>query len=840
MRSKYFLCLGLISLGTFFSTTNTQVLTTVIENDRSVDTTLTEAASPSIPLASTTYQEKSKLQLYQSIFPLIANLNVSSDMAKKVIDRFLMDVVDVTINTTRLTTPQVSSVVATIINADSSLEPHINNLKNQTTPSAVALRQSLTNYRTTFQTKQTALNAKIKTQNDFLNQLNQARAIQATQLSSRVNSYQNMLNQVSQSILIDVQQEYFNDLSRLISYAVQAKRTTQENQAIKNLLDNAARLLPDRIDLINSFRTALAQQDQLIPPGTSIFAPTQQTGFTTTTTTTATPFTSSLTSIPQTTQSSFASFSSSTPTAFPAQTIPAALPMPTTLALAAPAPVQAAPPIVQAVRPRTQPTPTAEVLPSPPAAPQAVTSRPKPPKHSKPASRDKPKSKEPVSQKKPRGKAAIAKITAAVKPVIKPADKSATPRALTKEQQKQASLAALVKEFPTIKASLESSTDFLQIISTCQKAITLLSTKIKPEQKLTLKQLLAQRIPQLYNERANRAAQEISALAALLQTLSKNKETVALASQKQLETINALAAITIALSQKNPTQQLASFVTATQSLTPNIDRYEKQLFMDGIATLFNTRKTLTKAEQAQLQNIFATLTSKQSRKKKIFEAATYQQFENWAHITQCTVTLTAPTPQKTFKDLVRLYQGTLPYISRQEAAYEREFFIANTLPSLFAHRGNVKLSDIRSLRSFFDKTVKTPNLLAANQVPTLMFWLQELTNAQSIATHEKTYLEALIDRATASKNTATYSNALALFTQHTNISVRKAFIIALNALFSQRNTQPVIDKQQLLNLLDEVGKKKLTPAMLFLSTNQKTKLSEWQATLIAEMRQGRQ
>jgi hypothetical protein len=47
---------------------------------------------------------------------------------------------------------------------------------------------------------------------------------------------------------------------------------------------------------------------------------------------------------------------------------------------------------------------------------------------------------------------------------------------------------------------------------------------------------------------------------------------------------------------------------------------------------------------------------------------------------------------------------------------------------------------------------------------------------------------------------------------------------------------PAVDRRQLSHLLEEVGRKKLTPATPFLSPNQKTKLREWQATLASEIR----
>lgn len=850
MKNKYFSFTRLIVFCLFLPVTNAQVLTTVQENDRSVDAKLAEATSPLIPLVSASFQEKGKLQTYQSIVPFIVNLNISIDMVKKVVDRFILDVVDVMLNTTKITNLQLSDTSTTIKAIYDGLDAYLISLKNQSGTTIAAQRQIITTCRTTLLTKQQAMAAKIKTQNDFLTTLAQARNIPAAQFLSRINSYQNMLNQVSQTIGEDGRQEYLNDFSSIISYALKARRTPQDNTALKNLLDNATRLLPDKTDLFNSFRTALAQQDQQIPPGTSIFAitPTSQT------------FSSSTASSPFATTSASQGIggqsSLSTPTG--TTSLSSTLPSPS-IPLSQPQVAQTqqqSTPIQSQVAPLQMPTTSTR----PPLAPASTTvALARAPSAELPVA-PRSSSKEPKARssetgstqvastpKKPRGKAAVAKkpATASKTPAQKTASqKAATPKApaskgLTKQQKEQAVLAALVKELPTIKANLEKATDFMQIIATCTRTITLLSAKIKPEEKLILKQLLAQRIPQLYNERANRTEQETGALATLLQTISKNKEVVALVSQKQLETATALAHITVALNKKNPVQQIASFNTAAQALTPNIDRYEKQLFMDGVATLFSARKTFTTAELAQVQKIFADLASKASRKKKIFNAAAYKQFETWEHITQSRLTLTAPTPQKTFRDLVILYQGTLPHISRPEASHEREVFIANTLPALFAHRGNVKLPEFKVLRTFFDKTVKTPNLLAANQVPTVMFWLQELTNAQSIATREKTYLESLIEKATASRNPATYSSALALFTQHTHTNTRKAFIVALNTLFSQRNTQPLVDKQQLISLLEEVGKKKLTPATLFLSPNQKMKLSEWQATLTAEMKQGK-
>ncbi len=406
------------------------------------------------------------------------------------------------------------------------------------------------------------------------------------------------------------------------------------------------------------------------------------------------------------------------------------------------------------------------------------------------------------------------------------------------KSQPQPNLTA-IKDLAAVKLTLETSLDYLSIIAAGTKAVALLTTKITPQEKTMLKKLLAQRISQFYNERANKSMQEITALSNLFQAVAQNKESAPLVSKNQLATTNALAKIVAAKTQIKPTPKMTALNAAIPTMVSNIDRYEKQLFIDGVTTIFNTRKTLTKEELISAQKMFMELASPASRKQKTFDVITYQQFENWGHIIQSTLTLTAPQPQPTFKDLVILYQSTLPYIRLPEAAYERELFISNTMPALFTHRGNVKLDEIQALSVFFDTTIKTPNLLAANQLPSVMLWAQELTTAQSIATQKKTYLEALIDQALATKNLTSYSSALALFTQHTNANARKAFIIALNTLFVQRDTPPKINKQQLSNLLEEVGRKKLTASALFLSPNQKVKLNEWIATLGAEIKAGK-
>ncbi len=774
---------------------------------------LAKTALPTIPIFSDSPYQESKQKLYQTIMPLISSSGVSPEVAIKVINTFIADVAEASsLNTnTNITTAQLTELQTTLDAANNALTFHYEYLKRQ--PATKEISQFITDIKkgqAELNNKKTLTQNKLLAQLDFSKKLTVAQALPFAPLSTKINAYISLLGKIDVNILDETRQTILADISRLASLA---KGTDQA----KKLLDEAIRRLPERKDFFDTLKVAIEQQAAAakITPTAQLPKPLPVPDFI----------------IPESITPPMQIMSA------PVQ-ISAPPPAPSQRTVSQPAPVQI-----------SAPTPTpSQISAPPPAPPQRTVSQPAPVQTSAPTPTPSQKTAhplEPIQRKSPpvkiTDKQPIQKGTHG--PTIKAKDSmpyqainSSTPaKPGEKSQPSQLPIQSIEKDLASVKSTLETSLDSSNIIAAATTAINLLTKDIKPQDKEALKQLVARKISHIYNGRANKTTQETINLNKLFQAISNNKETVMLVSKKQIENVNILAKTLTAMDEKTDAQKATSFATCLEALTPNIDRYEKQLFLDGITTLFNTRKKYAQKELEQLQKIFSSLSSEGSQQKKVFDVATYQQFANWNKIVQCTLTLLAPVPQKTFKDLVLLYQSTLPSLELQDAVYERELFSNNTLPALFEHRGNIKLNDINTLHAFFDKAVNTPNLLVASQVPENTQRLQELSAAKAIATEDKTYLEALINQALTTKSVPNYSNAIKLFTKHTEDSVRKAFIIALNSLYSKRDTPPLVNKQQLLNLLGEVDKKKITPAVPFLRASQKEKIKEWTTVLKTEL-----
>ncbi len=769
MKSKRLL-MALIQCLLFFPLCHSQTATPSLEETR-INSMLTEAASPTIPIFSSQQQEKSKFELYSNVMHLLSKPSIKPVTARKAIENFLEDITNVVINTPHVTQDQLTNVKKIVKQAEDILIMQAQQLKDNPITTANEHQDNIGENITQLLSKHRILSSKIKLQNDFLRLLKKTKLLPQQQLAVKIEHYKTILPQIDNNIIASSRQEYLNDLSQLASWA---KNSAYETAYVK-LLDDAMIHLPEQ-------KTTLTSLKSLFNPHT-------------------------LGLVAQNAPQPPADFNFLLPPPPPATTS----------------------------QPSSQ---TRLTLPPPPGVKKSLTStyQKKPTRSQK--KDKKTKSSRSIASKSKKTKSASKKIQKSLLPPS-PSAKSSPGKAKKTKKSKSAAKPKKSKktsrkvQLKKIPMPVVSAINYELIINECAKYIAHLATKISQEEKDQIKQFLKEILPKLYNERANKPLQEIQALKTLFSQVAKNKEIAPLIAKNQHETLNALIHITTARNQPNNADKIKWLYSALKALNSKTNDFEKQLFSDLIASLFNTRRTLTKNELTQLSQFLSTLTSKKTRKRKIFDAKTTASFEEYANIIQSTLTLTSPPPQRSFKDLVILYQKTIPALSYPNANYEREFFISRTLPALFSHRGNLKGDELKTLHTFFDKILKTPNVLAANQVPVMTLWQQEIAKAQTISTPTKTYLEGLITQAEATKNIANYTAALRLFTQHTAEPLRRAFIIAVNKLFIQRQT---VDKKQLLAFLEELGRKKLGETSSFLSDLQKQKLNEWIAALSAEIK----
>ncbi|MFA6527305.1 MAG: hypothetical protein WCT20_02685 [Candidatus Babeliales bacterium] len=278
---------------------------------------------------------------------------------------------------------------------------------------------------------------------------------------------------------------------------------------------------------------------------------------------------------------------------------------------------------------------------------------------------------------------------------------------------------------------------------------------------------------------------------------------------------------------KKPVMEKIKGYSATLALfTKDTDLYEKSLYVSALTTIFSNRKDRSISELTAFKTLIDTLL----KSSTAFDTGAMAQFKEWQGILEGTLVLVGSSDKLDLKTKITTYQNVMGKITGDKADYEKGLFIA-ILSGLLKTRGDFVAADLGLLKDFFSNVRKAQGLLNVQQTNVLDIWIQELTDALAITSGQnKTYLEALITKASQASSIDLFNKCLGLVSSSTSQLVKNSFISALNDLFNKRQK---IDKKALLNLLNSVGKKQIGEKAL-LSSEQAIVLKQWVKTLKIE------
>jgi len=120
----------------------------------------------------------------------------------------------------------------------------------------------------------------------------------------------------------------------------------------------------------------------------------------------------------------------------------------------------------------------------------------------------------------------------------------------------------------------------------------------------------------------------------------------------------------------------------------------------------------------------------------------------------------------------------------------------------------------------------------SNQLAVLDVWIKEINWALGIVKDTKSYLQALIDDATVTKDITKFSKALDLFVKQPSTEVKNAFVSGLNNLFIERKALDAIALKDLFIKVDQ----KVIDRVSLLSDVQRSVLKQWISTIEKEIR----
>ncbi len=367
--------------------------------------------------------------------------------------------------------------------------------------------------------------------------------------------------------------------------------------------------------------------------------------------------------------------------------------------------------------------------------------------------------------------------------------------------------------------------NYKEIIKICYTVISLFPKITSPDNKKALVPLLGEQLTSLFNNRSSlKKAEDLNALMIMFEKAKTISELTATIKPQKLNSLKLMIQLNVASSEKNISKKIAAYLQISNSITSDIDSFEKGRFVDGITSLFSLRKQMTGPEIDAFKNLLNNLNSATFKSKNMLDSVMQKTLEDWIKIIECTSILFSQIESKTEKEQIPLLKSILDKVTATNAAYERKQLISVVIPQLFNSRGNLTQEDLTAMKDLFTGIQNTAGLLASNQVSTIVSWIKELDDAIKITTDKKTYVSALLDNSINSKDLTIYEKILPLFTPQTPVTVMATFVGALNNIFKARNTY---DKKKILKLFQIINLRKLSNGTNLLGPAQKPIMVQW-------------
>lgn len=367
--------------------------------------------------------------------------------------------------------------------------------------------------------------------------------------------------------------------------------------------------------------------------------------------------------------------------------------------------------------------------------------------------------------------------------------------------------------------------NYNEIIKICYTVISLYPKITSSDNKKALIPLLGDQLTSLFNNRSSfKKTEDLNALMIMFEKAKTISELATIIKPQKLNSLKLMTQLNIASSEKIISKKIDTYLQISNSITSDIDSFEKGRFVDGITSLFSLRKQMTGSEIDAFKNLLNNLNSATFKSKNILDSVMQKTLEDWIKIIECTSILFSQIESKTEKEQMPFLKSILDKVTATNAAYERKQLISVVIPQLFNSRGNLTQEDLTAMKDLFTGIQNTAGLLASNQVSTIVSWIKELDDAIKITTDKKTYISALLDNAINSKDLTIYEKILPLFTPQTPVTVMATFVGALNNIFKARNTY---DKKKILKLFQIINLIKLSNGTNLLGPAQKPIMVQW-------------
>ncbi|MFH1253988.1 MAG: hypothetical protein V1646_00990 [bacterium] len=363
-----------------------------------------------------------------------------------------------------------------------------------------------------------------------------------------------------------------------------------------------------------------------------------------------------------------------------------------------------------------------------------------------------------------------------------------------------------------------------ELIKICYTIISLYPKITSPDNKKALIPFIEDKLTYLYNNRSSLKKEDLNALIIMLEKTKNIPELATSIKPQKLNSLKLITQLNIASSEKVISKKIASYLQISNSITNDIDSFEKGRFIDGVTSLFSLRKQMTGSEVDAFKNLLNNLNSTTFKSKNIIDSIMQKALEDWIKIIECTSILFSQIESKPIKEQIPLLKTTLNKVTVTNAAYERKQLVSVVIPQLFNSRGDLTQEDLSAMKDLLTSIQNTAGLLASNQVSTIVSWIKELDDAVKITTDKKIYISALLDSATNGKDLSLYEKILPLFTPQTPVTVMASFVGALNNIFKARNT---FDKKKILKLFQIINLRKLSNGTNLLGPAQKPIMVQW-------------
>jgi hypothetical protein len=364
--------------------------------------------------------------------------------------------------------------------------------------------------------------------------------------------------------------------------------------------------------------------------------------------------------------------------------------------------------------------------------------------------------------------------------------------------------------------------DYNSLIKLGTIGIDLIAKAAKAKEKRELIAVVQGALVSLYNSRGSLNAEQLKNLIALLEKAKSNPNFSKSVSPKQINSLKLISQLNVAAAEKDALKRINLYQQATGSINADSDAFECGKFLDGVTNLFSMRNKMDSAQVNALKeliNKFNTLL----KGKHAFGRSTQKLIEEWLKVIECTSILLSPYESKPIAEQVVLFNKILNDLTISTADYERRLFVT-AITRLFNSRGNATKKDLETMKTLFTQVQGKAGVLSSNQVPVMVLWIKELTNAANMTTGTKGYISVLLQDAAGKRNLGLYKSILQLITSDTPSSVLSEFVAALNAIFTDRN---FYDKSQVLSFFKTVNTKKLSPITSLLGPAQKSVMDQW-------------